>query len=263
MPIPSEFSAPKSHDAFHWQPNWWVIIFGLVFLPILLSLAHWQWQRGIEKSIQLSEIQTRLSAPVQSIDKMTPEQLATLPAYTRVVFTGSADNERVLLVDNRTFQGRFGYQVAQIAKHDAGWILISRGWQAGSLRRSERPTITPLKANGQFSGRVVFRSEHPLLSNSPLDSDFPMRFNQLDLSSLSDHLGVEIIQWIELDVESYGALTVSWADVNVSPAKHYGYAVQWLCMAIALLILLLFANSNIAAVFRKKTPKNAVKSDNE
>jgi len=44
-----------------------------------------------------------------------------------------------------------------------------------------------------------------------------------------------------------------WPVVNVSPAKHRGYAVQWFTMAAALIVFFVFRSSNLWALLRGKT----------
>ena len=49
-----------------------------------------------------------------------------------------------------------------------------------------------------------------------------------------------------------GALETGWQVVNVVPGMHTGYAVQWSALSMALLILTLFANSNLGAVLKHR-----------
>ncbi|UTA47906.1 SURF1 family protein [Simiduia sp. 21SJ11W-1] len=219
-----------------------------------MSLALWQYDRGQEKKLLLSDIESRMVAAPKNISAFSKTDLQALKPYTQIAFTATADNTRPLLLDNQTLQGKVGYRVAQVVQLEQSWILVTRGWLPGSADRSQRPAVPSLTPGAQYVGRVAKPANHPLLNNAPLDEDFPMRFNQLNIESLSAQLDVPIAQWVELAPESYGALAVQWAGVNVSPAKHFGYAIQWLCMAVALLVLLVFANSNLAAVLRKKSP---------
>jgi surfeit locus 1 family protein len=182
-----------------------------------------------------------------------------LPPYTQVSVHARADNQRVLLLDNKIHGGRFGYQVVQLVQTPLANVLINRGWVPGSHDRSERPRIETLAPEQRYMGRIGVLSQHPMLNTTPLDDDYPKRFNQLSLPAVGHHLGVSVSQIIELAPESYGALTVNWPKVNVSPAKHIGYAVQWFCMSLALLVLLFFANSNLSALLKARANNNQQK----
>ena len=60
---------------------------------------------------------------------------------------------------------------------------------------------------------------------------------------------------VRLAADQPGALRVDWQVINMQPEKHIAYAVQWFGMALALVIMSLIANSNIAERFRKPRPE--------
>ena len=55
---------------------------------------------------------------------------------------------------------------------------------------------------------------------------------------------------VRIDDGQPGALAVDWQIVNVSPAKHRGYAVQWFTMAAVLAIIFLMRSSNLIELLR-------------
>ena len=68
---------------------------------------------------------------------------------------------------------------------------------------------------------------------------------------ISEKLGQKFYDYhLRLEADSPGALETGWVIVNVQPSKHTGYAVQWSALAVALIILGLFANSNLGSVVR-------------
>jgi cytochrome oxidase assembly protein ShyY1 len=60
---------------------------------------------------------------------------------------------------------------------------------------------------------------------------------------------------VRIDSGQPGALEVDWQVINVSPAKHHGYAVQWFAMALALAVIFGFRSSNLweFLTWRKRT----------
>jgi cytochrome oxidase assembly protein ShyY1 len=56
---------------------------------------------------------------------------------------------------------------------------------------------------------------------------------------------------LRLEGGSVGALQTERLIVNVSPAKHTGYAVQWFAMAVALGIIFIFLNTNLAVLLKR------------
>ena len=55
---------------------------------------------------------------------------------------------------------------------------------------------------------------------------------------------------LKLDEASPGAFRTGWQAVNMMPERHTGYALQWFGLALALAILTLFANTNLATLWR-------------
>ena len=63
---------------------------------------------------------------------------------------------------------------------------------------------------------------------------------------ISSKLGDKFYDYsLRLDAREPGALMTGWFVVNVQPGKHVGYAYQWGALALALIILAIFANSNL------------------
>lgn len=57
---------------------------------------------------------------------------------------------------------------------------------------------------------------------------------------------------LRLDESSTGAFQTERLVVNVTPAKHTGYAVQWFAMALALGIIFIFLNTNLAELLKRR-----------
>ena len=65
---------------------------------------------------------------------------------------------------------------------------------------------------------------------------WPKRVQELDVAALAQSLGEGDVYPYVLRLRRGGpsALYAHWQDVNVLPAKHTAYAVQWFAMAVAL-----------------------------
>ena len=83
-----------------------------------------------------------------------------------------------------------------------------------------------------------------------------LEMNKL-VPALSEATGLAVAPYpVRIDAGEPGALLVDWQIVNVSPAKHTGYAVQWFTMAVALAIIFLLRNSNLWDVLRGRQSEN-------
>ncbi len=225
------------------RPGWKLSLFFVLLLPCLVFLGYWQLQRAGEKRQVLQQIASQRSG-----SPMTFEQLRQVvdPAYTQLRLRGSYQQDKVILLDNQLYQGRFGYEVVQPFEivqpfADAGGdvVLVSRGWVAGSLRREVLPQIETVSGVVDLVGEVyVPLGEAFTLADTDLPRGWPKRVQVLDPGALASALGEDVYPHvIRLQSGSNTALTAHWQDINVQPEKHTAYAVQWFAMSLALVIL--------------------------
>jgi len=187
--------------------------------------------------------------------------LEQLPAgddqqYRRIRLTGTLDNERTLLLDNRTRRGQQGYEVVSLFHPDGrqDWLAVNRGWLPGGLDRSRLPVVPSVVNPVTLSGFLYLSPGRPLrLGAEQWTGHWPQVLQNLDLGELAADTGLAVFPWqMRLEQESPAALLAEWPVVNVLPEKHLGYAVQWFAMALALVILAIFANSNLGQVLAGK-----------
>ena len=245
-------SKTRDNVVFTWQPNGKIIVFVLIFLPIFCSLGVWQLSRAEEKRT----LQENWSLQ-QSLDAISDLNLieAKKNQFRRFVGTGRFERDRYWLIENKTFQGQLGFEVLMPFVFDDGTtLLVNRGWVAGAGTRSDLPKIETPVGSTQIVGNIVEPSDHPLLKEKPeINHSWPKLILEVDIQALAVQLDKKLYTKIlQLDAESDAAFILNWRPFNMSPSKHLGYAVQWFSMAIALLLLAVFANSNLANVLKNR-----------
>lgn len=237
--------------SFQWQWNWKVVLFVVFFFPILVNLAFWQLDRAEEKSQLLDTFNQRRVAE--------PELLSQLPEdgeylYVRVGLSGKYDNSSPLLLDNRVRRGWPGYEVISPFQTSMGqWVLVNRGWIGGGLDRSILPEIDDVPGDITLKGYLYKSLGKQIMLGEDLwqPQKGPVVIQNASPDRVSEKLGQRFYDYhLRLEADSPGALETGWMIVNVQPGKHTGYAVQWSALALALIILGLFANSNLGSVVR-------------
>ncbi len=247
---------PRSNSvktAFRWQPNAGLVVFVLIFLPITVSLGFWQLARADEKRALLAAYDARQAAEPISMDAV-PESADN--QYRRIKETGSFDNQQTLMLDNRIRRGQPGYEVISLFKPINGdqWLPVNRGWLAGGLDRSRLPEVPAIEGQVTVFGKL-YRSPGAAftLGSENWAGNWPLVVQNLMTDELAAATGLAIYPWqLRLDQASPGALMTGWPVVSTQPGKHIGYAVQWFALALALLILALFANSNLGSILSRK-----------
>jgi surfeit locus 1 family protein len=249
--------------------NWTLVSLGVVLLAILLRLGFWQLERAEEKRQLHNHIEHQQSLPPIALSSLEPaftktavpaQSLSDTLEYRQVTLTGQFDAERYWLLDNQVHHGKVGYHVIGLFIAAQGWnILVNRGWVQAPARRELLPAVSFPSESLTLTGRLVVPSVNPLMAQEPrpTSSDTPMRWPSRIQSLSIEDVEQALVQplypaLLQLTADDGAALVMEWRDINVSAAKHQGYAVQWFAMAVALVIALIFANTNLTLWFSEK-----------
>ncbi len=224
---------------------------------LLVNLGTWQIERADEKEAIIAEtVDRRTAAPLSlvALDKLADKN------YYHLKVQGQLDNKHYLLLDNRIYKGRAGFEVIQPMMVDAASkrvVLVNRGWIPYPLARSDLPAIPEITGLVEIIGEVSLPTKTIVLRADDLTSveSWPVLVQSIELEPLSvmyKKLGLNIEPWIlrqeEDDNPFYRRL---WIYVNLSPDRHMAYAVTWFGLALALIIIY------IAAITSRKERKIA------
>ena len=237
---------------FEFDFEWRITLFTLLLLPLLVSLGFWQLQRADEKALlaaAFEQQQARAPAPLDEVTAYPVEQLAYLP----VLLKGQYRQGEHFLLDNRMFGRKFGNEVLSVFELDSGgMVLVNRGWiEADSSRRS-MPLVPEVEGSATVSGHVYVSPGEPYrLADEPLGASWPRQVQAVQVEKMAQVVGGDLFSYpVRIDAESPGALTVDWQVINVSPAKHHGYAVQWFSMAAMLALIYFLRSCNLWQLIR-------------
>lgn len=211
----------------------------LLLLAVMLgalALGFWQLQRAEEKRALL-----RLVAEAQARSITTLTELDATPGSGRLVQLQGRFGREVMLLDNRILAGQAGVEVHQpfLDRLSGLEVLINRGWMplppdrslpeevawpAGELRLRARIHISPGR-------QLVWRADE-------FSGDWPWLVQALDPELAAEALGRPLFgQLLRLEPSAPGALPRHWPAVNLGPAVHTGYAVQWFALAAVSLLM--------------------------
>lgn len=218
------------------SPGAWMTCFVIFFLPVLLYLGSWQISRGFEKkeiweAYSVNKTLTPLAEKALSVYKK--EDLI----YRSVVIKGSYINQSFLL-DNRIYRSKKGYEIFTPFKSENDKLyLINRGWANEDVGY---PFAAP-EGNLHIEGIISPFEKYGLnLSNLKASESFPVIVQELTYSLASDLLGKEVnIEnlVIHLSAASEGSFEPTWGPTELKAPRHWGYAAQWLGLALVLVFL--------------------------
>lgn len=209
----------------------------------LASLGFWQLHRAAEKHARHSGFVERQAAE--------PVDFATLPKdasladwqWRRVRVSGHYLDTHVVL-DNRIFDRRAGYEVLTPFQTDAGAVvLVNRGWIPLPDDRDAVPDTLapadPTALTGYLGPEPTVGIDlGPTAAEAELMSPQVFRVQRVHLPGVERLLERKL--WpavVYLDADALGALSVDWPLPGDDSARNRSYAVQWFAMAAALAAL--------------------------
>ena len=218
------------------SPGVWMTCFVFFFLPVLLYLGSWQISRGFEKK-EIWE--------AYSVNKILPplveKELSVVKKedliYRSLVIKGSYINQSFLL-DNRIYRSKKGYEIFTPFKSENDKLyLINRGWANDEVDY----LFAAPEGNLHIEGIISPFEKYGLnLSNVKVSESFPVVLQELTYSLASDLLGKEVnIEnlVIHLSAASEGSFEPVWGPTELKAPRHWGYAAQWLGLALVLVFL--------------------------
>lgn len=229
--------------------RWWLIVITVAAFGLLIKLSLWQWQRAEEKQQHLDQINSwqQQGAPVfNDLPNASEADLDGAPLTGNARWLAPA----IWLVDNQIWQGKAGYDVvipvrvitehSSIAAPSAPVLLVNLGWVAAPQSRQQLPAIT---IPPQFELEGVLRTKlgaFRLGDNLENSGAWPMRVQTVDIPSLASTLGQPLFNGLFYQQKS--PFLYHYQPVVLPPEKHRAYALQWLLLAIAVVMVAMAAS---------------------
>ena len=236
--ISGSIDRPRGHRRF--APGWPLWLFTLTFLPLLLSLGVWQLDRAGQKralEAQMEQQRERPASPLHDLSATTPL------AWRALRLTGQFDPQHIWLLDNRTRNGQAGVEVLQLF-HDQPsnrQLILNRGWLAWPDRR-HLPAVPVAEGILRLQAEALPPPGPGFRLASASTAGWPRLITYAPAAVLAEHAGLAAEPLMaRLQPGSPGALRLEWPAMPMPATKHTAYAVQWFTLALALLILFIWA----------------------
>ena len=228
-----------------WVIRWHWLLVNLVAVAVLLSLSVWQWQRAVHKQNNLTRItqwQTQPAIRLTELITLQQGNYSTPGNDGRTIsFTGHWISPFVWLLDNQIVKGRQGYDVlVPVRQSDSSpqsaIVIVNLGWVAAPATRSELPEVNiadELIVQGIYRARV----DGLLLGKNLEDKGaWPMRVQKIDTQAFATYLSNEVISGV-IYQQGYSPFITHYNPVVLPPERHRAYALQWLLLAIAAIVV--------------------------
>ena len=218
------------------------LIFTLLVFSGLVKLGLWQSDRALQKEQRIATIAHLSQTQALSLDQVLSEtnEINDLP----IIMNGEFDNEIIFLLDNQTNKGQLGYRVYQVFNSGSQAVLVNLGWILGSISRQEIPNVQAITGEFQLTGHVRKIEKGIMLMEQQLNKNsWPLRVQQIELDKFSTLISRELLPFVVyLDKTDSVGYEKNWQPIVMPPEKHRAYAFQWFSLAIAWLLLMIWAS---------------------
>ena len=218
----------------------------VVLLVLFIGLGRWQWGRAEFKQ-RLADDFARNATLVSELGL---RRTIELPRFSKVEVAGEWDGSRQFLLDNRTRDGRAGYEVLTPLRLAAGrWLLVNRGWVPFGGYRDQLPdvhlaaarvTIRGLLDELPQAGLAGGRAAPSTVGTWPRVTAYP-RMAELAQALSVDSRRLES-RVLLLDEQAAAGFQRGWKPFVKGPEQNWSYAIQWWSFAILLLVLYVVMN---------------------
>ena len=208
--------------------KWWFLVLVLSIIGLCTKAAFWQLERAKDKERLIEQLKVG-------------EGVLTRPSDLMVIKLGDRthrvqlkvrrrEESPLIYLDNRIQERKAGYEVFTEVSTIPGDVklFVNLGWLPGLDSREQLPSIE-IPSKFDLTGRWMVMTESYLMSDA-----FPEQIaGDMRVQSLRDILSEDVLPGVVLATgifprDSLGPVP------RMGPKMHYGYAVQWLLMALVL-----------------------------
>ena len=204
-------------------------IVALALICLCLFAAQWQYNRGIDRHARNSMIEANIAAPIISLTSAASDLMKN--EWRTVSTSGSFDASQTILLRNRYFEGKYGFEFLTLFTSSTGEkFWVDRGWIVAGKDALTAPIIPNTPA-----GTVEITGRLRLDTSLPRGSFFALPASGSGLISKWNAQNEVVTEGFYLDLLN-GSTTDLTPNVaaqlpELSDGPHMAYALQWVFFA--------------------------------
>lgn len=219
----------------------------VVVILILVKLGFWQLDRAEEKRALFADYhqhqQQNDAVSLTTLKAVSPET----DRFRYVSVHGHFQTQPLFFLDNRVENSQVGYHIIGLFTPDVNpetAVPVNLGWVAASVSRQALPDITLPDGQHEITGFLYFPSDNRFTENT-YETQFDngrIRVQAFQPATVAQQRGIALTPYLLLlETPSDMGWQRNWEPQVMTPEKHQGYALQWFSLAVACLVIFVFA----------------------
>ncbi len=226
------------------RPPAWAILGLVVACAAFVTAGLWQLERAEQKRRLYSDFDA--SGTAGALTKPIADAEIESSIYRPMRLSGRYDPEHQFLLDVMVHDGRVGYHVLTPLRRDGVAVLVNRGWVDAEADRTSIPDLPIDAREREVSGLIA-----PLpRSGMSLETDdlaratpWPRRLTFPSAADIRRQLDYRVAGFqLLLDPHHDDGFIREWRPALMTPEQHLSYAIQWLGLAVALVVIFIVVN---------------------
>jgi surfeit locus 1 family protein len=238
------FNYPMMHYRF--KPKLGMSIATLAVMALCIQLGFWQYNKAQSKINAQQQIDLGMQlAPAKLPSTIDDEENWR---YKRVSFKGEYMPEYQIILDNRVYNTKAGYQVItpiKVKGDQERYVLVNRGWIEGNPNRT-LPTIETPVGEHIFIGDLFFpqASVFTLESAQEQNAAWQPLWQHANMQRYQSLVPFKVKPYIVrlASGEIAGGFVRDWPVPKSRITVHLGYAYQWFGFAITIFFIYIVLN---------------------
>ena len=216
------------------NPGKKITAFFIFFATTFFLLGLWQVERGHEKSNIVEQFNNNSIKNPKLFSEVSSK-------WDRVKVKGIWNGSKQILIDNVINSGIAGYKVLTPLQIDETgiFILVDRGWISQGKSRDTLPKIDIKDEYVEVTGILEDPELGFVLSEDLVTDNWPKVSQTKNLDVLRKEFEEQLSRYILVaDPTLKSSLTyMKIIPSNMTAEKHFGYAIQWFTMFVALCLM--------------------------
>lgn len=220
------------------RPSLWATLAAAAGIALTLALGNWQLGRGNDKAALAERIKSasRDALIAMPSAEIKPDDVA----WRRVEVRGRFEPKYAVFIDNRVLHGVVGYHIVMPLRigDSERYVLVNRGWVAGTNARSQLPQIATRSEMVTVVGLATVPSKRFLELSTQVAEGNVWQNLVLERYRAAVPIAIQPVV-IQQENDLDDGLKREWTSPDLGINTHYGYAFQWFALAAAILIFYL------------------------